>query len=141
MNEPIQDNRGKWKTGLTSTRTNNQPDLHTMRLVRLMVYFGYFEGTPSASIASLQETKTLMTGSIERVTEAARQAGMEIEVKRVVASTRTSKKRAAMRLPQCRSDRQVVDIPGRSQRQALSFPAAGSSRLSLAKAEGLTGED
>jgi prolyl-tRNA editing enzyme YbaK/EbsC (Cys-tRNA(Pro) deacylase) len=81
-----------------------------------------------------------MTGSIERVTEAAKEAGLEIEVRRMGASTRTSEEAAA----QCGcSVAQIVKsliFQGETTDRLYLFLLKGSSRLSLAKSEGLTGE-
>ena len=81
-----------------------------------------------------------MTGSIERVMEAAREAGMEIEVKRMGASTRTSKEAAEQ--CGCSVDQIVKSLifQGEASDRLYLFLLQGSSRLSLAKAEGLTGE-
>jgi prolyl-tRNA editing enzyme YbaK/EbsC (Cys-tRNA(Pro) deacylase) len=81
-----------------------------------------------------------MTGSIERVTEAARQAGLEIEVKRMVASTRTSEEAAEQ--CGCSVDQIVKSLifQGEASDRLYLFLLQGSSRLSLTKAEGLTGE-
>lgn len=81
-----------------------------------------------------------MTGSIERVTEAARQAGMEIEVRRMGASTRTSEE--AAKQCGCSVDQIVKSLifQGEASDRLYLFLLQGSSRLSLAKAEGLTGE-
>jgi prolyl-tRNA editing enzyme YbaK/EbsC (Cys-tRNA(Pro) deacylase) len=81
-----------------------------------------------------------MTGSIERVTQAARQAGMEIEVKRMGASTRTSEEAAQQ--CGCSVDQIVKSLifQGEASDRLYLFLLQGSSRLNLAKAEGLTGE-
>jgi prolyl-tRNA editing enzyme YbaK/EbsC (Cys-tRNA(Pro) deacylase) len=81
-----------------------------------------------------------MTGSIERVTQAARRAGMEIEVKRMGASTRTSEE--ASQQCGCSVDQIVKSLifQGEASDRLYLFLLQGSSRLSLAKAEGLTGE-
>ena len=81
-----------------------------------------------------------MAGSIERVTEAAKQAGLEIEVKRMGASTRTSEEAAL----QCGCGvaqimKSLIFQADTGDRLYL-FLLQGSSRLDLAKAEGLTGE-
>ena len=81
-----------------------------------------------------------MAGSIERVTEAAKAAGMEIEVRRMGASTRTSEEAAA----QCGCDvDQIVKsliFQGETGDGLYLFLLPGSSRLDLKKAEALTGE-
>jgi prolyl-tRNA editing enzyme YbaK/EbsC (Cys-tRNA(Pro) deacylase) len=80
-----------------------------------------------------------MAGSIERVTAAAREAGMEIEVRRMGASTRTSEEAAAQ--CGCSVDQIVKSLifQGESSENLYLFLLQGSSRLSLAKAEVLTG--
>ncbi|MEP9390453.1 YbaK/EbsC family protein [Mesorhizobium sp. KR9-304] len=81
-----------------------------------------------------------MAGSIERVTKAAKEAGLEIEVKRMGASTRTSQEAAA----QCGcSVAQIVKsliFQGETSDGLYLFLMQGSSRLDLRKAEALTGE-
>lgn len=81
-----------------------------------------------------------MAGSIERVTEAARQAGMEIEVRRMGASTRTSEEAAQQ--CGCGVDQIVKSLifQGEATEGLYLFLLQGSSRLSLAKAELLAGE-
>ena len=81
-----------------------------------------------------------MAGSIERVTMAAKEAGLEIEVKRMGASTRTSEEAAA----QCGCGvAQIVKsliFQGETSDGLYLFLLQGSSRLDLGKAEALTGE-
>ena len=81
-----------------------------------------------------------MVGSIERVTMAAKEAGLDIEVKRMGASTRTSEEAAA----QCGcSVAQIVKsliFQGETSDGLYLFLLQGSSRLDLGKAEALTGE-
>ena len=81
-----------------------------------------------------------MVGSIERVTMAATEAGLDIEVKRMGASTRTSEEAAA----QCGcSVAQIVKsliFQGETSGGLYLFLLQGSSRLDLGKAEALTGE-
>ena len=81
-----------------------------------------------------------MAGSIERVTEAAKAAGMEIEVKRMGASTRTSEEAAAQ--CGCGVDQIVKSLifQGVTGDGLYLFLLQGSSRLDLEKAEALTGE-
>ena len=80
-----------------------------------------------------------MSGSIERVTAAAREAGMEIEVRRMGASTRTSQEAAQQ--CGCSVDQIVKSLifQGESSENLYLFLLQGSSRLSLAKAEVLIG--
>ena len=81
-----------------------------------------------------------MAGSIERVTEAAKAAGMEIEVKRMGASTRTAEEAAAQ--CGCGVDQIVKSLifQGETGDGLYLFLLQGSSRLDLKKAEALTGE-
>ena len=81
-----------------------------------------------------------MAGSIERVTEAARDAGMEIEVKRMGASTRTSEEAAAQCGCSVAQIMKSLIFQGETTDRLYLFLLQGSSRLNLAKAEGLTGE-
>ena len=81
-----------------------------------------------------------MAGSIERVMEAAKEVGLEIEVKRMGASTRTSEEAAS----QCGCDvaqimKSLIFQAETSDRLYL-FLLQGSSQLDLVKAEALTGE-
>jgi prolyl-tRNA editing enzyme YbaK/EbsC (Cys-tRNA(Pro) deacylase) len=81
-----------------------------------------------------------VSGSIERVMEAARDAGLDIEVRRMGASTRTSEEAAA----QCGCDvDQIVKsliFQGETTDRLYLFLLQGSSRLDLKKAEALTSE-
>ena len=81
-----------------------------------------------------------MVGSIERVTMAAKETGLDIEVKRMGASTRTSEEAAA----QCGCGvAQIVKsliFQGETSGGLYLFLLQGSSRLDLGKAEALTGE-
>lgn len=81
-----------------------------------------------------------MAGSIERVTEAARQAGLEIEVKRMGASTRTSDEAAQQCGCGVAQIMKSLIFQGETGDRLYLFLLQGSSRLSLAKAEALTGE-
>ena len=81
-----------------------------------------------------------MAGSIERVTEAARDAGLEIEVKRMGASTRTSEEAAAQCGCSVAQIMKSLIFQGETTDRLYLFLLQGSSRLNLAKAEGLTGE-
>lgn len=81
-----------------------------------------------------------MAGSIERVVEAAKDAGMEIEVRRMGASTRTSEEAAAQ--CGCGVDQIVKSLifQGEASDRLYLFLLQGSSRLSLDKAAALAGE-
>ena len=81
-----------------------------------------------------------MAGSIERVTAAAKAEGMDIEVKRMGASTRTSEEAAAQ--CGCSVDQIVKSLifQGESSDGLYLFLLQGSSRLDLKKAEALPGE-
>lgn len=81
-----------------------------------------------------------MTGSIQRVTEAARLAGLEIEVRRMGASTRTSEEAATQCGCSVAQIMKSLVFQGESSGRLYLFLLQGSSRLSLAKAEALTGE-
>lgn len=82
-----------------------------------------------------------MAGSIERVTEAARAAGLEIEVRRMGASTRTSEEAAAQCGCSVAQIMKSLIFQGETSSKLYLFLLQGSSRLNLAKAEGLTGEN
>ena len=79
-----------------------------------------------------------MAGSIERVTAAAKAEGMDIEVKRMGASTRTSEEAAAQ--CGCSVDQIVKSLifQGESGDGLYLFLLQGSSRLDLKKAEVLS---
>ncbi|MEI5680430.1 MULTISPECIES: YbaK/EbsC family protein [unclassified Mesorhizobium] len=81
-----------------------------------------------------------MAGSIERVTEAAAAAGLEIEVRRMGASTRTAEEAAE----QCGcSVAQIVKsliFQGENSGRLYLFLLSGSNQLDLAKAAALAGE-
>jgi len=81
-----------------------------------------------------------MAGSIERVTEAARIAGLDIEVRRMGASTRTSEEAAAQCGCRVAQIMKSLIFQGEASGRLYLFLLQGSSRLSLAKAEALTGE-
>jgi prolyl-tRNA editing enzyme YbaK/EbsC (Cys-tRNA(Pro) deacylase) len=81
-----------------------------------------------------------MAGSIERVTEAARAAGMEIEVRRMGASTRTSEDAARQCGCGVAQIMKSLIFQGETSDGLYLFLLQGSSRLDLAKAEALTGE-
>lgn len=81
-----------------------------------------------------------MAGSIERVTQAAVAAGLEIEILRMGASTRTAEDAAL----QCGcAVAQIVKsliFQGESSGKLYLFLVAGNNRLDLAKAASLAGE-
>lgn len=81
-----------------------------------------------------------MAGSIERVTEAAKAAGLEIEVKRMGASTRTSEEAAAQCGCGVAQIMKSLIFEGETSGRLYLFLLQGSSRLDLAKAEALTSE-
>ena len=81
-----------------------------------------------------------MAGSIERVTAAARDAGLEIEVKRMGASTRTSEEAAQQCGCGIAQIMKSLIFQGEGSGGLYLFLLQGSSRLDLAKAEVLTGE-
>ncbi|MDR7032564.1 YbaK/EbsC family protein [Mesorhizobium sp. BE184] len=81
-----------------------------------------------------------MAGSIERVTQAAVAAGLEIEILRMGASTRTAEDAAL----QCGcSVAQIVKsliFQGESSGKLYLFLVAGNNRLDIGKAASLAGE-
>jgi prolyl-tRNA editing enzyme YbaK/EbsC (Cys-tRNA(Pro) deacylase) len=81
-----------------------------------------------------------MAGSIERVTEAAKAAGMEIEIRRMGASTRTSEDAARQCGCSVAQIMKSLIFQGETSDGLYLFLLQGSSRLDLAKAEALTGE-
>jgi prolyl-tRNA editing enzyme YbaK/EbsC (Cys-tRNA(Pro) deacylase) len=81
-----------------------------------------------------------MAGSIERVTEAAREAGLDIEVMRMGASTRTSDEAAQQCGCSVSQIMKSLIFQGQATERLYLFLLQGSSRLSLAKAESLAGE-
>lgn len=81
-----------------------------------------------------------MAGSIERVTEAARAAGMEIEVRRMGASTRTSEDAARQCGCSVAQIMKSLIFQGEASGGLYLFLLQGSSRLDIAKAQALTGE-
>jgi prolyl-tRNA editing enzyme YbaK/EbsC (Cys-tRNA(Pro) deacylase) len=81
-----------------------------------------------------------MAGSIERVTEAAKAAGMEIEVRRMGTSTRTSEDAARQCGCSVAQIMKSLIFQGETGDRLYLFLLQGSSRLDLAKAEALTGE-
>jgi prolyl-tRNA editing enzyme YbaK/EbsC (Cys-tRNA(Pro) deacylase) len=82
-----------------------------------------------------------MAGSIERVTEAAREAGMEIEIMRMGASTRTAEEAAEQ--CGCAVDQIVKSLifQGPHSGELYLFLLAGSNRLDLVKAATLAGKE
>lgn len=81
-----------------------------------------------------------MAGSIERVIEAAREAGLEIEVRRMGASTRTSEEAAAQCGCSVGQIMKSLIFQGEATDRLYLFLLQGSSRLDLVKAQSLTGE-
>lgn len=81
-----------------------------------------------------------MAGSIERVTEAASAAGLDIEVRRMGASTRTSEEAAAQCGCGVAQIMKSLVFQGETSDRLYLFLLQGSSRLDLTKAEALTGE-
>ncbi|THF60021.1 YbaK/EbsC family protein [Ollibium composti] len=81
-----------------------------------------------------------MAGSIERVTQAAADAGLAIEVRRMGASTRTAEEAAT----QCGCTvAQIVKslvFQGETSGKLFLFLVSGSNQLDLAKAAELAGE-
>jgi prolyl-tRNA editing enzyme YbaK/EbsC (Cys-tRNA(Pro) deacylase) len=81
-----------------------------------------------------------MTGSIDRVSAAAAAAGLEIEIRRMGASTRTAEEAAA----QCGCTvSQIVKsliFQGETSGMLFLFLVSGSNQLDLAKAAQLAGE-
>ena len=81
-----------------------------------------------------------MAGSIERVTQAAADAGLAIEVKRMGASTRTAEEAAA----QCGCTvAQIVKslvFQGQASGKLFLFLVSGVNQLDLAKAAAVAGE-
>jgi len=81
-----------------------------------------------------------MAGSIERVTQAAADAGLEIEVRRMGGSTRTAEEAAA----QCGCTvAQIVKslvFQGERSGKLFLFLVSGVNQLDLAKAAALAGE-
>jgi len=82
-----------------------------------------------------------MAGSIDRVAEAARQAGIEIEILRMGASTRTAAEAAA----ECGCTvGQIVKsliFQGKTSGELYLFLLAGSSQLDLSKSAAAAGEE
>jgi prolyl-tRNA editing enzyme YbaK/EbsC (Cys-tRNA(Pro) deacylase) len=81
-----------------------------------------------------------MTGSIERVTLAAKEAGLDIDVRRMGASTRTSQEAAAQCGCSVAQIMKSLIFQGEKSDGLYLFLMQGSSRLDLRKAEALTGE-
>ena len=81
-----------------------------------------------------------MAGSIDRVTAAAKAAGLEIEIRRMGASTRTAEEAAEQ--CGCVVDQIVKSLifQGEASGKLYLFMVSGSSRLDLQKAAALAGE-
>ncbi len=81
-----------------------------------------------------------MSGSIDRVTAAAAAAGLDIEIRRMGASTRTAEE--AARQCGCTVDQIVKSLIFQGERSGnlYLFLLSGSSRLDLRKAAALSGE-
>ncbi|MCF6110799.1 YbaK/EbsC family protein [Mesorhizobium muleiense] len=81
-----------------------------------------------------------MAGSIDRVTRAAAEAGLDIEIRRMGASTRTAEEAAA----QCGCTvAQIVKslvFQGETSGTLFLFLVSGSNQLDLARAAALAGE-
>lgn len=82
-----------------------------------------------------------MAGSIDRVAEAARRAGIGIEILRMGASTRTAAEAAAQ--CGCTVDQIVKSLifQGKTSGELYLFLLAGSSQLDLSKAAAVAGEE
>ncbi|BCH24981.1 YbaK/EbsC family protein [Mesorhizobium sp. L-8-3] len=84
--------------------------------------------------------KQAKSGSVERVSEAARDAGLDIEIRRMGASTRTAEEAAA----QCGSTvAQIVKslvFQGEQSGKLYLFLVSGARQLDIAKAGSLAGE-
>lgn len=89
---------------------------------------------------SNEEGGRKQVGSVERVSEAARHAGLDIEIRRMGASTRTAEEAAA----QCGSTvAQIVKslvFQGERSGRLYLFLVSGARQLDLAKAASLAGE-
>ncbi len=81
-----------------------------------------------------------MAGSIERVMEAARLAGLDIAIKRMGASTRTSDEAAQQCGCSVAQIMKSLIFQGETSGRLYLFLLQGSSRLSVPKAEALAGE-
>ena len=81
-----------------------------------------------------------MAGSIDRVMAAAKAAGLEIEIRRMGASTRTAEEAAEQ--CGCVVDQIVKSLifQGEASGKLYLFMVSGSSRLDLQKAAALAGE-
>ena len=82
-----------------------------------------------------------MSGSIERVKQAADSAGLEIEIRRMGASTRTAEEAAQQ--CGCTVDQIVKSLifEGKDDRRLFLFLLSGASRLDLAKAAKAAGQE
>jgi len=81
-----------------------------------------------------------MSGSIERVSQAAATAGLRIAVRRMIGSTRTAQEAADQ--CGCAVDQIVKSLvfQGETSGRLYLFLVSGSHQLDLAKAAGLAGE-
>ena len=82
-----------------------------------------------------------MSGSIERVKQAADSAGLDIEIRRMGASTRTAEEAAQQ--CGCTVDQIVKSLifEGKDDRRLFLFLLSGASRLDLAKAAKAAGQE
>ena len=82
-----------------------------------------------------------MSGSIERVKQAADSAGLEIEIRRMGASTRTAEEAAQQ--CGCTVDQIVKSLifEGKDDRRLFLFLLSGASRLDLAKSAKAAGQE
>ena len=82
-----------------------------------------------------------MSGSIERVKQAAYIAGLEIEIRRMGGSTRTAEEAAQQ--CGCTVDQIVKSLifEGKDDRRLFLFLLSGASRLDLAKAAKAAGQE
>ena len=81
-----------------------------------------------------------MVGSIDRVTKAAADAGLDIEIRRMGASTRTAEEAAAQC---CCTVSQIVKsliFQGQTSGRLFLFLVSGSNQFDLAKAAAMSGE-
>lgn len=82
-----------------------------------------------------------MSGSVERVKQAAANAGLDIEIRRMGASTRTAEEAAQQ--CGCTVDQIVKSLifEGKNDGTLFLFLLSGASRLDLAKAAKAAGQD
>lgn len=81
-----------------------------------------------------------MAGSIERVTQAAADAGLAIEVRRMGASTRTAEEAAARCGCTVAQIVKSLVFQGETSGKLFLFLVSGNNQLDLAKAAALAGE-